>query len=811
MTMPSRVLALVASLASVSPAFASGQTTVRMSGEGAGLNDAFASIDRTFEEYRLDAHVPGLVYGIVASGRLVHLRTLGVQDLETRRPVTSDTLFRIASMTKAFTALSILKLRDEGSLTLDAPAETWLPELRGWKYPTEDSPRIRVRDLLNHTAGFVTDDPWGDRQTPLPEADFTRMLQAGVPFTRPPATAYEYSNLGYAMLGRIVATVSRQPYKDYVESTLLRPLGMVASGFEAEQAPRELRALGYRWEDDEWREEPTLAHGAFSAMGGLQTSATEYARYVAWLLSAWPARDGADAGPVRRSSVRELAQGSNFPRLRPRFGRSGADACRQASAYGMGMIVATDCDLGLTLSHSGGYPGYGSHVLLLPEHGIGVFAFANRTYAFPAPPTWDAAVALHRAGLARGSRHAAERSARSGLPRSRLGLRDRRRGRARQPAGDELPARPLGRELGPRARPAQAARRPVRHGGSDHPDGSPGRGVHLGVRARPTQGLPAAGTDQPADDPGLPHRPSRSLSARGPSQQSAQTSSLFGSGGQNLRTPALLPAVIGLLSLCAAPAGAATLREAIASDYAYLEALFKHLHANPELSMQEANTSDRLARELETLGFTLTRNIGKTGLVGTLRNGEGPVLLIRADMDALPVQEKTGLDYASTVLQVNLEGIDMPVMHACGHDMHVTSLVGVARRMVALKPSWRGTLLLVGQPAEEALGGARAMVADGLYRRVGRPDYALALHVIAKYPAGKIAFSDGLMYSSADTVRIDVRGVATHGASPHLGTDPVVIGSQIVLALQNIVTREISPIEPALITVGAFRAARPRT
>lgn len=400
MTMPSRVLALVASLASVSPALASGQAHPQA--HAPAESAALASIDRTFEEYRLDAHVPGLVYGIVADGRLVHVRTLGVQDLETRRPVTPDTLFRIASMTKAFTALSILKLRDDGGLTLDAPAETWLPELRGWSYPTDDSPRIRVRDLLNHTAGFVTDDPWGDRQTPLPDADFTRMLQSGVPFTRPPGTAYEYSNLGYAMLGRIVATVSRQPYKDYVERTLLRPLGMAASGFEVDQAPRERRALGYRWEDDEWREEPTLAHGAFSAMGGLQTSATEYARYVAWLLSAWPARDGADAGPVRRSSVRELAQGSNFPRLRPRFGRSGADACRQASAYGMGMIVATDCDLGLTLSHSGGYPGYGSHVLLLPEHGIGVFAFANRTYAFPAPPTWDAAVALHKAGWLKG-------------------------------------------------------------------------------------------------------------------------------------------------------------------------------------------------------------------------------------------------------------------------------------------------------------------------------------------------------------------------------------------------------------------------
>jgi amidohydrolase len=273
-----------------------------------------------------------------------------------------------------------------------------------------------------------------------------------------------------------------------------------------------------------------------------------------------------------------------------------------------------------------------------------------------------------------------------------------------------------------------------------------------------------------------------------------------------MRPNHLLPAAALVLLFGPCVGLASQLSAAIDDDYPYLRALFEHLHANPELSMQEVETSDRLAQELGQLGYAVTRSIGNTGLVGTLRNGEGPVLLIRADMDALPVLEKTGLPYASTRRQVNLEGVEVPVMHACGHDMHVASMVGVARRMVALKDQWSGTLMLVGQPAEEGLGGARAMVADGLYQRVGRPDYALALHVIAKYPAGKIAFSDGLMYSSADTVRINVRTVATHGASPHLGNDPVLIGSQIVLALQNIITREISPLEPALITVGAFNA-----
>lgn len=359
---------------------------------------AMVEVDRTMENYRLDSHIPGMVWAIVQDGRVIHVKAAGVQDIEAKRAVTPDTLFRIASMTKAFTALSILKLRDEGKLALDEPVERYVPELRGWKYPTDDSPKIRVRELLTHTAGFVTDDPWGDRQTPVPEEDFTRLLREGVRFTRPPATAMEYSNLGYALLGRIIANVSGQPYKDFVQQLLFNPLGMTSTGYDVTAAPAERRALGYRWEDNAWKLEPTMAHGAFGAMGGIQTSAADYAKWIAFLLSAWPARDGSDSGPVRRSSVRELAQGANFPAVRLRPGSSGAEACREAATYAMGFYAASDCDLGLTLSHGGGYPGYGSHVLLLPDYGVGIFAFANRTYAGPRAPVWDAAVTLLRSG-----------------------------------------------------------------------------------------------------------------------------------------------------------------------------------------------------------------------------------------------------------------------------------------------------------------------------------------------------------------------------------------------------------------------------
>jgi CubicO group peptidase (beta-lactamase class C family) len=362
------------------------------------IEQAIPAIDRLFADFQVDSHAPGLVYGIVADGRLVHVKGLGVQDLVRKRPVTPDSLFRIASMTKAFTALSILKLREEGKLSLDDLAETYVPEMRGWTYPTKDSPHIHIRDLLTHSAGLVDDNPWGDRQTPLPEADFTRMLQQGVPFSSAPGSHYEYSNFGFALLGRIITNVSGMPYRRFVEQTLLTPLGMTSSGYEIAEWPADRRAIGYRWEDGRWKTEPPMRDGAFGAMGGLQTSANDYARWVAFLLSAWPARDDPDHGPVARASVRMLAQGSNFVTIAQRNGGSGPAACRQAAAYGFGMRVAQDCDLGLTLAHGGGYPGYGSHVMLMPDHGVGIFVFTNRTYNGGAGPTWDAAMALQKAG-----------------------------------------------------------------------------------------------------------------------------------------------------------------------------------------------------------------------------------------------------------------------------------------------------------------------------------------------------------------------------------------------------------------------------
>ncbi len=266
-------------------------------------------------------------------------------------------------------------------------------------------------------------------------------------------------------------------------------------------------------------------------------------------------------------------------------------------------------------------------------------------------------------------------------------------------------------------------------------------------------------------------------------------------------------AAAGMLALAGAgPAHAdEALREAVAADYrANLWPLFEHLHRNPELSHRETETAKRLASELRKLGYEVTPGVGGTGVVAVLKNGPGPTVMLRADMDALPLEEKSGLPYASTKKQVDIDGVEKPVMHACGHDVHVTALVGAARQLAARKDRWSGTLVLIGQPAEERINGAPAMLKDGLYTRFPKPEYALAFHVSADHPSGKIEVPPDITASSSDSVDITVHGVGTHGASPHKGVDPVLVASQIVVSLQSVVSRNINPLQPGVITVGSI-------
>jgi amidohydrolase len=238
--------------------------------------------------------------------------------------------------------------------------------------------------------------------------------------------------------------------------------------------------------------------------------------------------------------------------------------------------------------------------------------------------------------------------------------------------------------------------------------------------------------------------------------------------------------------------------------YPKLEPLYRHLHAHPELSLREEKTSERVAVELAQAGFTVTSRVGGYGVVGVLTNGMGPTVLVRTDLDALPVIEETGASFASTVKVADEKGGQVGVMHACGHDMHMASLIGTAHVLRELQEQWRGTLVLIAQPAEEKVQGAKAMLADGLFTRFPKPDYCLALHCAADLPAGSVGITEGHALANVDSVDIVIRGVSGHGAWPHKTKDPIVLTAQIVLALQTIVSRETDPTQPAVVTVGSI-------
>jgi hippurate hydrolase len=263
-------------------------------------------------------------------------------------------------------------------------------------------------------------------------------------------------------------------------------------------------------------------------------------------------------------------------------------------------------------------------------------------------------------------------------------------------------------------------------------------------------------------------------------------------------------AALLLANAMSAPAAAQDLHQSIGQDMPSLMTLSRDLHANPELSMQETRSAARMAEEARRAGFTVTTGVGGTGVVAVMANGPGPVLLLRADMDALPVEEQTGLAFASHARGTTREGAATGVMHACGHDTHMTSWVGTARRMAAMRSLWSGTLVMIAQPGEEIGAGARAMLADGLYTRFPHPTHAIAFHDSASLPAGTIGYAIGPALANVDSVDITIRGVGGHGAYPHTTKDPIVLGARIVGALQTLVSREINPLDSAVVTVGSF-------
>lgn len=348
------------------------------------IKKSFPAIDSIFKKVAVDNHFPGLAFGIVVDGKLMHTGNYGYTDIEKRIPVTSSSLFRIASMSKSFTAMAILKLRDDGKLNLDDPAYRFIPELKKLKYPTADSPPITIRHLLSHGAGFPEDNPWGDRQLADTDKELLEFLNKQIIFSNPPGIAYEYSNLGFALLGKIVTKVSGKRYQDYIRDNIWTPLGMKTSEWEYGNVAPDKLAHGYRWLNEKWNEEELLhdtPDGSWGAMGSMISSIDEFANYMALHLSAWPPNNDKEIGPVKRSSVREMHHPWLFNGFNANYKYPDGRACAIAYAYCYGLGWTRDCEGRVYIAHSGGLPGFGSQWRIMPDYGIGVVAFANRTYA----------------------------------------------------------------------------------------------------------------------------------------------------------------------------------------------------------------------------------------------------------------------------------------------------------------------------------------------------------------------------------------------------------------------------------------------
>src|SRR5580692_5913717 len=346
------------------------------------LAAAYPVIDKLFSRYAARNRMPGMVYGIVAGGRLVHTGGVGLSDVERQIPVSSQTDFRIASMTKSFVSVAILQLRDAGKLKLDDPADIYVPELKDQRGPASDAPVITIRNLLTHSAGFPEDNPWGDRQLADSDSEMLAMVKKGLSFSNSPGIGYEYSNTGFALLGYIVQQVSGQPYEQYIDEHIFQPLGMTRTYWEYTKVPPERLAHGYRMLNGQWVEQPMLHDGAYGAMGGLITTLEDFARYEAFQLDAWPSRSGGDEGILKRSSRREMQQPWTFNNLNAGFRYyEDGPVCPMTSSYAYGIRWSHDSRGRTFVGHTGGLPGFGSNWNTLPDYGVGVISFANLTYA----------------------------------------------------------------------------------------------------------------------------------------------------------------------------------------------------------------------------------------------------------------------------------------------------------------------------------------------------------------------------------------------------------------------------------------------
>ena len=348
------------------------------------IKEIAPELHKLIVEHAEKENIPGISYGVVVDNELVVASSVGVIDVDSKSPATTRSAFRIASMTKSFTAMAIVKLRDEGKLSLSDPVSKYIPQAGKLEYLTADSPEITIMNLLTMTAGFPEDNPWGDRQLDEPDKMLIDLVEAGISFSNPPSYGFEYSNTGYALLGHIISEVSGMRYQKYIKDQILKPLGMENTYWEYDSVPADLLVMGYRWEDDQWKPEPMLHDGSYGSMGGLITTIEDFSKYVSFQLSAWPPRSDKDSGPVKRSSLREM-QTPQFSSLYPKARDFKGDTCAVISGYGYGLGIAKYCNGLKRISHGGALPGFGSNYVFFPEYGVGMMAFCNLTYTSPWP------------------------------------------------------------------------------------------------------------------------------------------------------------------------------------------------------------------------------------------------------------------------------------------------------------------------------------------------------------------------------------------------------------------------------------------
>ena len=353
--------------------------TQSLSNQFDGIKLHLPVIDQICKDFAQKQHLQSLVYGLVVDGKLVHSGNIGIINTTTKTVANNASVYRIASMTKSFAAMAILQLRDAGKLRLDDPAYFYIPELKGQKFST-DSPEITIRHLLTHAAGFPEDNPWGDRQLAISDETMLKMFKKGISFSNSPGTAYEYSNMGFAMLGYIIKKVSGQPYQTYINDNILKPLGMVNTYWDYIKVPQNQLVKGYRYLDENWVEQPMLGDGAYGAMGGMLTTMDDFAKYTAFHLSD-AVSDAKESPVLKRSSLREMHQPWNIITFNTENKNAAGKLMPFILAYSYGLRWVEDAGHKVGIGHSGGLPGFGSNWKILPKYGIGIIAFANGTYA----------------------------------------------------------------------------------------------------------------------------------------------------------------------------------------------------------------------------------------------------------------------------------------------------------------------------------------------------------------------------------------------------------------------------------------------